>query len=42
MQLVSGILSELRGIYSSIMTSMVDSEVPRGMILLHTPGAQEV
>lgn len=40
MQLVSGILSELRGIYSSIMTSMVDSEVPRGMILLHTSGAQ--
>lgn len=37
---MSFILSELRGIYGSVMTSMVDSEVPRGMILLHTPGTQ--
>lgn len=40
MQLVSCILFELQGIYSSVMTSMVESEVPRGMILLHTPGTQ--
>lgn len=39
-QLVSCILSELRGIYGSVMTSMVDSEVPQGIILLHTPGTQ--
>lgn len=39
-QLVSCILFELQGIYSSVLTSMVDSEVPRGMILLHTPGTQ--
>lgn len=40
-QLVSCILFELQGIYSSVMTSsMVESEVPRGMILLHTPGTQ--
>lgn len=40
MQLVSCILFELQGIYSSVMTSMMDSEVPRGVILLHTPGTQ--